>query len=72
MRIIKEGVIPDGFDPIRFECSMCHCVFEATNDEYEVEMHIASDRYVEYAEVKCPYCGYETSQPTGYERKRKK
>lgn len=69
MKIIKEGVIPDGFMPIRFECIMCHCVFEATNDEYELDMHLYGDGYRQYASIKCPYCGHETYQFTGKEKK---
>lgn len=51
MKIIKEG---NPNHPIVFECSNCHCVFEADEHEYDIHEYA----FNKYAEAKCPCCGF--------------
>ena len=57
MKIIKEGKTKEQLEKIpkytkRFECKTCGCIFEADNDEYEVEDNRCRVLYF----CKCPNC----------------
>lgn len=57
MKIIKEGKTKEELEKIlkntkRFECRTCGCIFEANNDEYELQDNLAYSIYY----CKCPNC----------------
>lgn len=60
MKIIKEGsneiLLINTFQPRRFTCHTCGCVFEATNREYrDKSSQIDGPSYVCF----CPFCNNE-------------
>lgn len=61
MKIIKKGKTKEELKAIlnktkRFECKTCGCVFEANEDEYEVEEEWIYSTYYCF----CPNCGKES------------
>jgi uncharacterized C2H2 Zn-finger protein len=52
VKIIKRGEVPD-LKPIRFECSHCTSVFEATRQEAR---RVSDQRDGDYWDVRCPVC----------------
>ncbi len=57
MKVIKQGKSKEELKAIlnktkRFECPTCGCIFEADEDEYDVDNDFYSSFY-----CKCPNCG---------------
>ena len=58
-KIIKPGKKPETTK--RFTCSHCGCVFEADEDDYELEFDSLNGCYCYVAD--CPTCGLTVRKP---------
>lgn len=57
MKIIKKGVIIKNKKVKTFICPECGCIFEATEDEYQIKEEETYGGYIgTYYIINCPYC----------------
>lgn len=57
MKIIKKGTICGNIKTKIFTCPECGCIFEATDDEYEILKSETYGGYIgTYFKITCPYC----------------
>lgn len=53
MKILVDGDLSKVYRTEKFECDRCGCVFEATNQEYDVRYDYSG---VDHLSVTCPCC----------------